>query len=539
MRRYFHLLCLLGFLSLFPAISWADSVTLDWPGTGPDANNNLDVDDRGGSFNNNGNNSSYFLTVNGNSQVSTLTFYLFNGQAVDDGGDDMDDDVSTTGEDFPSGSGLQILAPPSELVPPLSQIVALSDNPLTAFSFHGIQTGLDVEQLAYLQDGSDFAIFEYRIINNTASAVPVKIGLGGDFDVNDSSQNDINGKDLSIPVVFEYDTLLDGTTNLFYAAGIALAGGNMDNYRLGACCDTTYVAQGNGFPTALDTNRLAYFNARPNEECDDGAHLNGDGCSANCLNETGSEVCGNGIVEAGEACDDGNTTGGDGCDANCLSENCGNGILDPGEDCDDNNLTDGDGCSSYCTGEFKNAGHFCGDGQINDGGVGDQVTTEGDREVTLSADLGILNPGQSATAAFCVVGGLSATDGPSAGQVVVTNAQDCLTLYQQTIAVCGNGIQNAGEQCDDGNTLNGDSCDANCTLPACGNNILDTGEQCDDGNLINGDGCDSTCNIESSGELSGGSCQLSPHPSNSGPTALLLFSLISLLGWGWMRSRCP
>jgi len=33
-------------------------------------------------------------------------------------------------------------------------------------------------------------------------------------------------------------------------------------------------------------------------------------------------------------------------------------------------------------------------------------------------------------------------------------------------------------------------------LPVCGNGILESGERCDDGNLIAGDGCDSNCQIE-------------------------------------------
>lgn len=48
--------------------------------------------------------------------------------------------------------------------------------------------------------------------------------------------------------------------------------------------------------------------------------------------------CGNNVADPGEACDDGNAVGGDGCSANCLSdESCGNGILDAavGEACDD------------------------------------------------------------------------------------------------------------------------------------------------------------------------------------------------------------
>ena len=49
------------------------------------------------------------------------------------------------------------------------------------------------------------------------------------------------------------------------------------------------------------------------------------------------------------------------------------------------------------------------------------------------------------------------------------------------------------DRCDDGNSENGDGCDANCTPTGCGNGIQTTGELCDDGNLEDGDGCDATC----------------------------------------------
>jgi cysteine-rich repeat protein len=58
---------------------------------------------------------------------------------------------------------------------------------------------------------------------------------------------------------------------------------------------------------------------------------------------------------------------------------------------------------------------------------------------------------------------------------------------------CGDGRQGSGETCDDGNTIDGDGCDSNCTVTACGNGVISTGEQCDDGNQVNGDGCDLTC----------------------------------------------
>lgn len=38
-----------------------------------------------------------------------------------------------------------------------------------------------------------------------------------------------------------------------------------------------------------------------------------------------------------------------------------------------------------------------------------------------------------------------------------------------TVSLCGNGVVDTGEQCDDGNTVNGDACSAVCQyeLPSC------------------------------------------------------------------------
>jgi cysteine-rich repeat protein len=62
--------------------------------------------------------------------------------------------------------------------------------------------------------------------------------------------------------------------------------------------------------------------------------------------------------------------------------------------------------------------------------------------------------------------------------------------------VCGNGLLQTGEQCDDGNLLNNDGCSSACKLEVCGDGAKQTNEQCDDGNILNGDGCDSMCKIE-------------------------------------------
>ena len=65
---------------------------------------------------------------------------------------------------------------------------------------------------------------------------------------------------------------------------------------------------------------------------------------------------------------------------------------------------------------------------------------------------------------------------------------------------CGNGVKENAEQCDDGNKVNGDGCDANCTASACGNGVEAGAEACDDGNVANGDGCRADCTVEKCGD---------------------------------------
>ena len=79
------------------------------------------------------------------------------------------------------------------------------------------------------------------------------------------------------------------------------------------------------------------------------------------------DPCGDGQKSSTEACDDGNNSNGDGCSSNCMIEtgyectgvrpsrcsipvanNCGNGLPDSNEQCDDNNMQPNDGCSSTC-----------------------------------------------------------------------------------------------------------------------------------------------------------------------------------------------
>ncbi len=76
------------------------------------------------------------------------------------------------------------------------------------------------------------------------------------------------------------------------------------------------------------------------------------------------------------------------------------------------------------------------------------------------------------------------------------NTDACSSTCQT--ARCGDGFVRQGvEQCDDGNATPADGCTA-CTTdpPVCGNGRLEAGETCDDGNTQNGDPCPADCRVE-------------------------------------------
>ena len=51
------------------------------------------------------------------------------------------------------------------------------------------------------------------------------------------------------------------------------------------------------------------------------------------------------------------------------------------------------------------------------------------------------------------------------------------------------------EDCDDGNDVDGDGCESDCSITpgVCGNGVTEDDEECDDGNRIAADGCEPDC----------------------------------------------
>jgi cysteine-rich repeat protein len=109
------------------------------------------------------------------------------------------------------------------------------------------------------------------------------------------------------------------------------------------------------------------------------------------------------------------------------------------------------------------------------------------------------------------------------GMIIIPTGSDSSSGYDgflapttdaPDVAICGDGILQAGEQCDDGNLTPADGCTGVCTIEpgykcptpgklcissvsqACGDGKIEGGEACDDGNAQGGDGCSAICSVE-------------------------------------------
>jgi cysteine-rich repeat protein len=117
--------------------------------------------------------------------------------------------------------------------------------------------------------------------------------------------------------------------------------------------------------------------------------------------------------------------------------------------------------------------------------------------------------GNSTTAASMTTmttGGEASTGAPtggeaSTGEVTATGgATSTGAASSSGGAVCGDGVVDPGEACDDGNTDDADGCTNACALPGCGDGIVAGDEQCDDGNTEDNDACTSACKPAACGD---------------------------------------
>ncbi len=232
--------------------------------------------------------------------------------------------------------------------------------------------------------------------------------------------------------------------------------------------------------------------------------------------------CGDGHKDEadGEECDDGaeqnHFTYGIGCTADCRrAPYCGDGIFTPGsEQCDPSVAGGNEGCREDCT---PKDGYLCSavDGTCVEGYVnkcGDSVI-ENDEECDQTGN-GCIHCRHDDD--YKCIGSIIAPCVECTGTNTYANYPCCTTnTGEQCKKIsdgCGDGILDPDgfEECDDGNTIDGDGCSANgriedgyvcmtagvpCT-PICGDGILVGSEACDDGNRIGGDGCSANCTLE-------------------------------------------
>jgi fibro-slime domain-containing protein len=314
-----------------------------------------------------------------------------------------------------------------------------------------------------------------------------------------------------------------------------------------ACCGSLSAAgQGcvGGSCTKLTVNVCGDGVLGGTEQCDDGNMVSDDGCSATCQVETGwtcptpgqpckrIEYCGNGILELdiGEQCDDGNMVSGDGCSAACHVEPgfvcptpgqlcvstvvCGDGRLGGDEQCDSGRFNGAGGCTSTCTlvpgwlcpTPGMACVTVCGDGIVAGNEQCDQGALDGTGHgcsATCTIDSGFACVISSAAPD---AGGVGSADASAQG------GSDASLPAQSAChkTLCGDGVVEGAEQCDDGNLIPYDGCSPTCTLEpkcngqgqcssVCGDALVEPPEQCDLG-ALNGkhEGCSATCQLEPS-----------------------------------------
>ena len=206
--------------------------------------------------------------------------------------------------------------------------------------------------------------------------------------------------------------------------------------------------------------------------------------------EVQTAVCGNGKAEYPETCDDGNTNDGDGCSSSCMLDDTSSTSACPG-------------MGYRLSATPSNAGlvSFAGDTSTmsNSGGNATDCTSNGS--------------GPTATYAITptVTGNLSLSLLANYPEALIHVRRECSD--SKTLADCS-GTTDALDPVKTSIPVfaeetvyvfvdSGDSkasglytLDAMLSVAACGNGLLDPGEECDDGNKTDADGCSSTCTVE-------------------------------------------
>lgn len=202
-------------------------------------------------------------------------------------------------------------------------------------------------------------------------------------------------------------------------------------------------------------------------------------------------VCGDHHVDSTEECDDGNTKSDDGCSATCRIESAFDGDVCPGVALA---LTQ-DGANYHATvsgttaGAYNHYGSNCGGGSGADVVYTFTPASSGKAIVKLTADfMGIVSARQTCAdgKSELACGDIATAAGGNKAIEIPVYAGSAVSLFVDGYA----------------GTSGNFTIDVTIYGAVCGNGLGELPEECDDGNLTNGDGCSSACKLESDGTMS-------------------------------------
>ena len=263
-------------------------------------------------------------------------------------------------------------------------------------------------------------------------------------------------------------------------------GNGVVNDTVGELCDTGIATGAGACPASCNDNQACTTDILDGSACTancvhsaiTGA-ADGDGCcpaGANANNDNDcSANCGNGILETGEICDTGITAGAGACPATCNDTQA----------CTTDVLMNGGSCQATCSNTAITM-------PINNDGCCPPGANSGnDNDCLASCGNGVVDSGETCDTAIASGTGSCPTmciDGNACTQNVLSNGGTCTAACSFppiTNPANGDGCCPAGANANNDNDCN----------PVCGNTVIETGEQCDDGNTMNGDSCSSTCQL--------------------------------------------
>lgn len=256
---------------------------------------------------------------------------------------------------------------------------------------------------------------------------------------------------------------------------------------VGELCDTAITSGEGACPTSCNDGDACTADVLTGAGCQTActtspiiAAADGDGCcpaGANANTDSDcSAMCGNGLLEPGELCDPAITAGAGACPTSCNdAQTCTTDALVNAGSCQAHCVftpittnTAGDGCclqSATPAEDSDCAG--CGNGVVEPdlqetcdtgiaSGAGACPTTCNDADACTTDTLA--NAGTCK--AVCTYPAITAPtngDGCCPAGANANNDDDCAPI-------CGNGVREGSEACDDGNTNNSDACSNTCTV---------------------------------------------------------------------------